>query len=160
MSDRVLSLPATRSTLPALTRLWAALEPAAYLVIRCCTGAVLATHGLARFRIIDIGGPTVASTAKFNAAFGIEPSLLWSYYITSLELVGGILLFLGLFTRLAALLLTAFLLVATVYVTPHFGFWSRDNGFEYSLVLLLLVLYVLVRGGGPLSLDRRLPFEV
>ena len=160
MSDRTLDLIPTRSTVPALARLWQGLEPAAYIVMRCCTGAIFATHGAARFRIIDIGGPTVESTAKFNAMFGIEPALMWSYYITSLELAGGILLFLGLFTRPIALLFTAFLLVATVYVTPHFGFWSRDNGFEYSLVLLLLILYILVRGGGPLSVDRRLGFEI
>ena len=124
-------------------------------------GAVFATHGAARFRIIiNIGGPTVESTAKFNAAFGIEPSLFWSYYITSLELVGGLLLIVGLLTRPVAVLLSAFLLVATVYVTPNFGFWARENGFEYSLVLLLLILYILARGGGPLSLDRRLGVEI
>ncbi len=160
MSYRTAELVPTRSTLPPLARLWQALEPVAYLVMRCCTGGILATHGAARFRLIDIGGPTVASTAKFNAAFGIEPSLLWSYYITSLELVGGLLLIIGLLTRPVALLFTAFLLVATVYVTPHFGFWSRDNGFEYSLVLLLLMLSILARGGGPLSVDGRLAFEV
>ncbi len=71
------------------------------------------------------------------------------------------LLFLGLLTRPIALLFAAFLLVATVYVTPHFGFWSRDNGFEYSLVLLLARSSTSSsRGGGPLSLDRRLGFEV
>jgi putative oxidoreductase len=160
MSNGTLDTAAAQPLIPALAPLWRHFEPIAYFIVRCATGAIFATHGAARFRIIDIGGPTIESTAKFNAAFGIEPSLLWSYYITSLELAGGILLILGLLTRPVAILLTGFLLVATIYVTPHFGFWARENGFEYSLVLLLLVIYILARGGGPLSLDRRLGKEV
>ena len=128
--------------------------------MRSVTGVIFTLHGAARFRLIDIGGPTIISTAKFNEAFGFYPGLVWSYYETSLELIGGLLLVIGLFTRPASLLLIGFLLVATVYVTPHFGFWSRDNGFEYSLILLLIVVYILARGGGPMSLDRRMPWEI
>ena len=126
---------------------------------RFATGAILAVHGAARFRLINIGGPTIESTARFNASFGIEPGLLWSYYVTCLEL-GGVLLMLGFLTRPVALLLTAFLLVATVYVTPHFGFWAREGGFEYSLALLSLVLCIFARGGGAFSLDRHIGREV
>ncbi|MCR0985002.1 DoxX family membrane protein [Roseomonas populi] len=120
------------------------------------TGGTLCLNGAGRLRIIDIGGPTVESTARFNASLGFEPDLLWSYYITGLELVGGLLLVLGLLTRPATLLFTGLLVVATFYVTPRFGFWSRDGDVQYAALLLVLILSILVRGDGAYSLDRRI----
>lgn len=149
----------TQPFIPRLGSLWANLEPATYALMRVVTGGVLFLHGAGRLRIIDIGGPTVESTARFNSSLGFEPGLLWSYYITGLELVGGLLLVLGLLTRPVALLFTGFLIVATFYVTPRFGFWSRDGGVEYAALLLVLILSILVRGGGAYSLDRRIGRE-
>ena len=155
-----LTAPAARPMIPVLVPVWRRVETASYALARISTGVILAVHGAARLRLINIGGPTIESTARFNASLGIEPGLLWSYYVTGLELGGGILLILGLLTRPAALLLAGFLLVATVYVTPHFGFWTRDGGFEYSLALLALVVCILARGGGTLSLDHWIGREV
>jgi putative oxidoreductase len=158
--DDTHSVPAGKSAIPALGRLWLTLEPAAYVILRSVTGAIFAVHGAARLRLVDIGGPTIASTAKFNEMFGLYPGIVWSWYITILELVGGLLLVACLFTRPVALLLVGFLLVGTFYVTPHFGFWARENGFEYSLLFLLIVLYILARGGGPTSIDGCFPREI
>lgn len=151
-----------RYIVPALGQVWERLECLAYPMTRWVAGFVFMVHGAARFRIINIGGPTVEGTAALNARFGLEPAMFWSMYVTSLELVGGILLILGLFTRPVALLLSGFMVVATFYITFGNGFFARGpngTGWEYPLVLLVLSLTFLIRGGGPLSLDRRLGRE-
>lgn len=152
-----------RYIVPSLGRIWERLEFLAYPMTRWVAGFIFMTHGAARLRIVNIGGPTVESTAALNARFGLEPAMFWSVYVTGLELVGGILIILGLFTRPVALLLSGFMAVATFYVTFGNGFFARGPngaGWEYPLVLFVLVLTFLIRGGGPLSLDRRLGREL
>jgi putative oxidoreductase len=139
---------------PSLSKLCDRLEPLGYLVVRCTAGFIYAVHGFGRLRIVDIGGPTIESTGQFMERFGFVPGLFWSYGVTALELVGGILLILGLFTRPVAVLLVGFMAVATFYVTARFGFWARDGGFEFSLILLALAFAFLIKGGGPYSVDR------
>lgn len=151
-----------RYFIPALAPIYARLSDLAYPMTRWVGGFIFMVHGAARFRIIDIGGPTVQGTAGLNAKLGLEPALFWSYYVTSLELVGGILIVLGLFTRAAALLLAGFMFVATFYVTIGNGFFARGaqgTGWEYPLVLFVLTLTYLIRGGGPLSVDRAIGRE-
>jgi len=65
---------------------------------------------------------------------------------------------LGLFTRPAALAVVIFMINA-IYVTSAKGFFWTAGGFEYSLLLLLVALYFLIRGGGGCSLDRKIGRE-
>ena len=65
---------------------------------------------------------------------------------------------LGLFTRAAALALVIFMIVA-VHFTSGKGFFWTAGGLEYSLLILLVGLVFLIRGGGDYSLDRRLGRE-
>jgi putative oxidoreductase len=150
----------SRYVLPALGRLWEQLEPLAYPLVRCTAGFIYALHALARLRVVDIGGPTIESTGQFMDRFGLVPGLFWTYCITALEFVGGVLLILGLFTRPVAALFVGFMTVATFYVNARFGFWARDGGLEYPLILLALAVAFLIRGGGPYSVDQRVGREI
>lgn len=126
--------------------------------LRWVLGGVLLVHGAARLRIIDIGGPTVGSTAKFMANNGIEPAMLMSIYITGLEFIGGLLLMAGVLTRTASLLVCGFLVVATFFITWPNGFLVRGgpngSGFEYSLVLLVLAGTTLIKGDDDYSMSK------
>jgi putative oxidoreductase len=152
-----------RYYIPALGRVYQQLEPLAYPLLRVVGGFIFMMHGAARLRFIDIGGSTVESLAKLNAQLGFQPAYFWSVYITGLELIGGLLIFFGLFTRFAAFLLCGFMFVGTFYVTIGNGFFARGpqgTGWEYTLVLLALTLAYLVRGGGPFSIDRAIGREL
>jgi putative oxidoreductase len=74
-----------------------------------------------------------------------------------IELVGGTLLVLGLFTRLAAFVLAGEMAVA--YFTAHAprGFWPIANGGELAALYCFIFLYLSAIGGGPWSVDARLP---
>jgi uncharacterized membrane protein YphA (DoxX/SURF4 family) len=79
------------------------------------------------------------------------------------ELVGGILLILGLFSRLAALLLTIDLAVAILLVKLSVGLIAPADqpgaGYELDLALIAGFLVVLFAGPGPLSIDRILGLD-
>ena len=73
-----------------------------------------------------------------------------------LELVGGALLLVGLFTRPVAFLLSG--LMAFAYFIAHApaSFWPILNRGELSALYSFLFLYLAAAGGGPWSLDRLL----
>ena len=70
-----------------------------------------------------------------------------------LETIGGTLLFLGLFTRPVAFVLSGQMAVA--YFTQHFpnGSWPILNGGELAVLFCFLWLFFYVAGPGPWSLD-------
>ena len=99
-------------------------------------------------------------TAAGFAKLGLNPSLFWAYYIGCLEFFGGICLILGLLTRPVATLFAGFMFVAAFHVhMPRGWFWSA-GGMEVPLYLLLISLAIVIRGGGPLSLDSCLGREI
>jgi len=93
---------------------------------------------------------------------GIPPSTMhWSFQISSLmgwsgilEFVGGILLAVGLFTRLTAFLLSGEMAVAYFMVHAHKGFFPVINGGELAVLYCFVFLYLAAAGGGPWSIDR------
>ena len=71
-----------------------------------------------------------------------------------LELVGGLLLALGLFTRSATFVLAGDMAVAYFMAHSPKGFFPLLNGGELAIVYCFVFLYFWVAGGGELSLDR------
>jgi len=86
----------------------------------------------------------------------LSPTTLWSLSGVAglLELFGGLLLLLGLFTRPVAFLLSG--LMAFAYFIAHApqGFWPIVNRGELSALYCFLFLYLAAAGGGPWSVDR------
>lgn len=70
-----------------------------------------------------------------------------------IELVGGVLIFLGLATRPAAFIASGEMAVA--YFTSHFprGFWPIVNQGELAVLYCFIFLFLAATGAGPFSLD-------
>jgi putative oxidoreductase len=85
-----------------------------------------------------------------------NPTVLWSQsgIAGALELVGGFLLLLGLFTRPVAFLLSG--LMAFAYFLAHapVDFWPIVNRGELAVLYCFVFLYLSAAGGGPWSLDH------
>jgi len=81
-------------------------------------------------------------------------SLVW--FAGVIEVVGGTLFFLGLFTRPVAFILSGEM--AFAYFIGHFphGFLPVQNHGEAAVLLCFIFLFLAAAGGGPLSLDRAL----
>jgi len=73
-----------------------------------------------------------------------------------IELIGSVLIAIGLFTRPAAFVLSGEM--AAAYFTTHAprGFWTIANGGELAVLYCFLYLYLWARGAGPISVDAAL----
>lgn len=76
-----------------------------------------------------------------------------------LELLGGLLLAIGLFTRPTAFLLSGLMAVAYFMVHGLQNFWPLVNGGELAVLYCFVYLYLAAAGGGPLSIDAKLRRE-
>ncbi len=79
-------------------------------------------------------------------------TLIWVAGI--LELVGGLLILVGLFTSPVAFILSGQMAVAYFIAHAPKGFWPVLNGGELAMLYSFLFLYLFAAGGGPWSLDR------
>ncbi len=82
---------------PGLAGFYQTMLPVAATCVRIVIGIMFLMHVSVKFKI---GAGAVA--ANIFAKNGIEPALMWAYVVMALELVGGICLILGLFTRFFA----------------------------------------------------------
>lgn len=126
------------------------------LVVRAIVGTIMTAHGLQKL----FAGPANFGTGL--AGLGVPLPTLMAFVVVFVELIGGILLILGLFSRLAALLLIIDLVVAILLVKVNVGFLSPEGGgvgAELDLALIAGFLAILLAGPGRLSLDRALGLD-
>jgi putative oxidoreductase len=152
------SMDRGRYVVPALGSLYTALEAYSWLLVRAATGLFFIPHGMQK--LFGFWGGDIVKTAEGFAKQGLNPSMFWAYYISCLEVFGGLCLVLGLLTRPVAALFAGFMFVAAFHVHMPIGWFWNARGMELPLYLLLICLAILIRGGGPLSLDRRLGREI
>ena len=141
-----------RLIFPPLGGIYRAFAPYTETLIRLVAGLSFVPHGYPK--LLNPSG-----TAAYLAESGFEPGLLWAILLGLTEVVGGILLALGLFTRLACVPVLTFLVVAVVHHTEY-GFAWNNGGFEYPLFWAIVVFHFLIHGGGRFSLDALLGREV
>jgi putative oxidoreductase len=120
--------------------------------LRLTVGVIMIVHGYPK-----IADPAFRKgLAQFIQSLGFRPPLFWAYVVGIAEFFGGICLLLGLFTRLAALVLAIEFLVIIVKVKWPKGFMADKGGAEYDWALWMMLLSLLVTGPGRLALDHRL----
>jgi putative oxidoreductase len=85
---------------------------------------------------------------------GIPDPTLAAVVVTLVELLGGMLLIIGLVRRLAALLLALDMLVATLLVHLPNDFFINNGWFEYTLILFAANVSPVLAGLGGAALDR------
>lgn len=120
------------------------LEPYARSILRIFVGFLFSMHGMQK--LLGLFGGMEGSGAKAPFA-----SMLW--VAGGLEMVGGLLILLGLFTAPAAFILSGQMAVA--YFMMHFpqGFLPIRNGGELAVLYCFVYLYLCVAGAGPVSAD-------
>jgi putative oxidoreductase len=121
------------------------LKSFALSVIRAVSGFTLLLHGLSH--VFGLFG-TTNRPGHAAAAF----TLTW--FAGVLELLGGALLVMGLFTRPVAFVLSGELAVAYVLAHASKGILPIINGGELALLYSFLFLYLAFVGGGMVSLDQ------
>lgn len=122
------------------------LTPFAMLLLRVGVGVVMFAHGWSK--LTDLAG-----WRGQVAELGLPaPDVLAGLAIAG-ELLGGAGLILGLLTPLAAVGVLAVMVVAIAKVHAGNGLFAQNNGWEHPLVIGLVALFFVARGGGRFSLD-------
>ena len=96
----------------------------------------------------------IENVAQWFGSIGIPFPLLNAYMAATTEIVGVVLLTLGLFTRLISVPLIVVMIVAIVTVHLQNGFSAGDNGYEIPLYYMLFLFMFFTQGAGKFSLDR------
>ena len=111
-------------------------------VLRIVAGFLFMQHGMQKWLAFPVAPARPTELWTLSGAAGV------------LELGGGFLLLLGLFTRPVAFVLSG--LMAFAYFISHApaGFWPIVNRGELAALYCFVFLYIAAAGGGPWSADR------
>jgi putative oxidoreductase len=123
------------------------------LLVRLFLGLGLGAHGYAKF----FSESGIAGFAGFLKSLGVPSPEIMAYVSAGTELIGGVLVALGLFTRPAAAIVAFNMFVAAF--TAHKGSYFITNnppGMEYALNLGVLFLALALTGSGRFAVDRAL----
>ena len=124
-------------------------------VLRIVVAFVFMEHGAQK--LFAFPGPMKPGATGLMSQVGTEglqPLLSLVGVGGILELFGGLLVFLGLFTRPVAFILAGEMAVAYFTVHAPNGFWPLLNGGEPAVLYCFVFLFLSVAGGGPWSVDR------
>ncbi len=120
-------------------------------MVRLTAGLLLMPHGAQKL-FGWFGGPGLAGAEEmFRAKMGLPPTL--ALVAGVIEFFGGLMLALGVGTRLVALVIAGMLFFVVFAVHWHAGFFAAKGGFEYPLLWGVVALSYALRGGGHCSLD-------
>ncbi|MBV8981476.1 MAG: DoxX family protein [Acidimicrobiia bacterium] len=125
------------------------------LVLRLVIGGLFIGHGTQKL-FGWFGGYGVEGTGGFMESLGYRPGKRHAVLAGLGEAGGGLLLFLGLLTPLAAAAIIAVMLNAILAVHIEHGAWAQDNGYEYPLVLAVAAGAIALGDGGSAALDHLL----
>lgn len=120
----------------------------AITLLRVMLGVTFLMHGLAKWNM------SLAAVSGWFESIGLPGAL--AYAVTFAEIIGGILLILGLMTRWAAVAVGAILLgaIATVKASAGFLGTAQAPGYELDAVLLVIAAFFAITGLSGVSLDQ------
>ena len=122
--------------------LGAAWAPRLLSVLRIMTGLLFLQHGTAK--ILKFPVMPMFANLSLTSLPGIAGIL---------ELVGGVLMILGLFTRSTAFILSGLMAVAYFIAHAPRGFYPILNAGELAALYCFVFLYIAAAGPGPWSID-------
>ena len=116
-------------------------QPQLLAILRIVTGLLFLEHGTSKFFAFPVPFPMPGDLPPMLLAAGV------------IEIVAGILITLGLFTRLAAFIASGEMAVA--YFIGHFpkGFWPLENMGDAAILYCFVFLYIAAAGPGAWSVD-------
>ncbi len=121
------------------------------LVLRLGIGIMFSAHGLQKVFGL-FGGSGISGFSQMLSGMGFTPPIFWAYLAAYIELLGGVSLIIGLFSRFSAGMLLAVILTAGIKVHLINGFFLSAGGFEYTFVIASACLALVLLGSGKYSI--------
>jgi putative oxidoreductase len=122
------------------------------LIIRLVIGILFVGHGAQKL-FGWFGGYGLKGTGGWFDSIGMKPGVTMALFAGLAELLGGILLAVGLLTPVAALMIAGTMLMAIIKVHASNGLWSTSNGYEYNLTLIAVAIGLALIGPGKYAID-------
>ena len=150
-TDGCATEPRERAMTSTTHRILASEAPPSTLIVRALVGLVFLSEGIQKFLFPDALG-----VGRFTK-IGIPAPELFAPLVGVVEIGCGLLVVLGLVTRLAAvpLLINIVVAIATTKIPMIFktGLWATAHEARTDYSMLLGLIFLLVVGGGPWSAD-------
>ncbi|WP_286856669.1 MULTISPECIES: DoxX family protein [Sphingobacterium] len=122
------------------------------ILIRLMVGAVFLSEGIQKFLF-----PAIRGAGRFEKIGLPLPEFLGNF-VGTFEILCGILILIGLLTRLASIPLIMIMLVAFATTKSEVlavkGFWEMMHGSRTDWAMLLGSIFLLIKGGGRWSIDN------
>lgn len=124
------------------------------LLCRLAVGFIFLSEGIQKYLF-----PATLGTGRFEK-IGFSNPAFWAYFTGAFEMVCGILILIGLFTRLAAIPLLIIMIVS--FITTKYpelmdkGFWFMAHDYRTDFAMTLLLIYLIIYGGGKSSVDYKI----
>jgi putative oxidoreductase len=123
--------------------------PYVLFVIRLLVGITFLLHGSQKLFGL-FGGSGIEPFAAYVHSLGFP--MIAGYIAAWCEFIGGILITAGIATEIGAALIVPLMIVAIFWVHRSHGYFIQNNGYEYALTLLVLLLCLLASGPGAYAL--------
>jgi putative oxidoreductase len=140
---------------PGLAGFYASWRDVGDTAVRVVVGYILFMHGWGK-----VTGAGMAGVSAYMAKQGLHPEAAFAFAAMFLETVGALCLIVGLFTRFFAAALAIEIGIAFLAVHFAHGFAASKGGFEYVLLIGIVLFAIALRGGGPYSVDRYIGKEL
>lgn len=131
----------------------------ALFLLHVVAGLLLFGHGAQKL-FGWFGGQGIGGAGAFMEQLGLRPGRLHAIAGGLGEVVGGLLLALGLFVPLAAALVIAVMVAAAISAHWSNGLWAQNGGFELPLTNIAIAFALAGAGAGELSLDAALGLDL
>jgi len=124
------------------------------IFLRLIVGLIFISEGIQKYLYLEVVGPAFFNEIGFRHAF------FWAYFTGAFEILCGILILLGLLTRLASIplliiMITAFITTKLPLLTTK-GFWTFAHEYRTDFSLTVLLILLIIYGGGKWSVDLKL----
>jgi uncharacterized membrane protein YphA (DoxX/SURF4 family) len=131
-------------------RTWsAAHHPKWFVIIRIALGLILMAKGINFIRDSSLLDRLLygSSESAQNNTHWLPIVICWA------NLLGGFMILIGMWTRLMCLLQLPILIGAIIFINVQKGGFAPESELGMAILALLLVVFFLIEGSGPLSLD-------
>jgi putative oxidoreductase len=126
------------------------------VLLRLAVGIVLLISGIGKLFTVGPKASGIGEFAGLLASLGVPGPTIVAWLVALGETGGGVLLLLGVLTRYAATVAAATMFAAMTLVHLPNGFANGNGGIEYTLVLFLVAIAIVLSGPGALSIERQL----
>lgn len=128
---------------------WNVIYPCTFTITRFILGLFLATRGIYFF----INVQPLYYLIKDSHLNELNINMSLAMIISFVHILGGVFIFLGLFTKIAAWAQVPVVLGAIIFINAHNGLSFTYPGLLISLFVLTLLLLFAFKGGGRISID-------